>query len=78
MEVKLSLTKRQLVLMTAILGSSQADELYEVYEELYMKLDQIGVELTDELSQYIINVNTDESQLLDDIVEEYLKRGLGR
>ena len=77
MEVKLNLTKRQLVLMTAILGSSQADELYEVYEELYMKLDQIGVELTDELAQYIINVNIDESQLLDDIVEEYLKRGLG-
>ena len=77
MQVTLKLDKRQAILVTAILGSSFSEEVYEVYEELYTKLTQEQLELVDELSYHLINVNINESELLDEVEEAYLVRKLG-
>lgn len=66
-------TSRQRILMVAILGATNSEELYDVFEHFYDKLSPIESELALELSNYLININADESGLLDDVIANYIK-----
>ena len=66
-------TSRQRILMLAVLGATKTEELYDVFEHFYDKLSPVETELALELSNYLININADESELLDDVIANYMK-----
>ena len=66
-------TSRQRILMVAILGATRSDETYEVFEFFYDMLSPVEAELALELSNHLININADESELLDDVIANYMK-----
>lgn len=72
----MKLTSRQAVMLTAMLGTTNVEELYDVFEELYDSLSPYQSEIALELSSHLINFNQDISELLDDIIEQYKEEPL--
>ena len=75
--VHISINERELMLLTAVLGSTKSDELFELYDDFYSRLTEEEMEVVDILVDKLINVNIDESELLDETIEELHNRPIG-
>ena len=73
----INLNSREAIILTAILGNSKCNEMYDLYAELSDRLSQVEAELADELTYKLINYSINEGELLDEVIEEYRNRPIG-
>ena len=70
------LTSRQRILLAGILGATKSEEIYEMFASVMDELSPVEEELSLLFTERYINVNIDESEILDEIIEKYKEESL--